>query len=37
MPSLRQLSNDELRAKTIDFKERIAQGLAGIDSEITGY
>jgi preprotein translocase subunit SecA len=28
------ISNDELRAKTIDFKETIKQGLAGIDSEI---
>jgi preprotein translocase subunit SecA len=31
---LDQLSNDELRAKTIEFKETIAAGLAGIDSEI---
>lgn len=28
------ISNDELRAKTIQFKETIAQGLSGIDSEI---
>src|ERR1700744_1073741 len=28
------ISNDELRAKTIEFKETIATGLAGIDSEI---
>lgn len=28
------LSNDELRAKTIEFKETIAAGLSGIDSEI---
>jgi preprotein translocase subunit SecA len=32
--TLDQLSNDELRAKTIEFKETIAAGLAGIDSEI---
>jgi preprotein translocase subunit SecA len=31
---LDQLTNDELRAKTIEFKETIAAGLAGIDSEI---
>ena len=31
---LDQLSNDELRAKTIEFKETIAAGLAGVDSEI---
>ncbi|MDR6945364.1 preprotein translocase subunit SecA [Mucilaginibacter pocheonensis] len=31
---LDNISNDELRAKTIDFKETIAQGLSGIDSEI---
>ncbi|AMR31406.1 preprotein translocase subunit SecA [Mucilaginibacter sp. PAMC 26640] len=31
---LGQLSNDELRAKTIEFKETIATGLSGIDSEI---
>ncbi|MBL4677965.1 MAG: preprotein translocase subunit SecA [Mucilaginibacter sp.] len=31
---LDQLSNDELRAKTIEFKETIATGLSGIDSEI---
>ncbi|RFZ83221.1 preprotein translocase subunit SecA [Mucilaginibacter terrenus] len=31
---LGQLSNDELRAKTIYFKETIAQGLSGIDAEI---
>jgi preprotein translocase subunit SecA len=31
---LGSLSNDELRAKTIYFKETIAQGLSGIDSEI---
>jgi len=31
---LADISNDELRAKTIDFKETIKQGLAGIDSEI---
>ena len=31
---LGDISNDELRAKTIDFKETIKQGLAGIDSEI---
>ncbi|WP_374950553.1 preprotein translocase subunit SecA [Mucilaginibacter sp.] len=28
------LTNDELRAKTIQFKETIAQGLSGIDTEI---
>jgi preprotein translocase subunit SecA len=28
------ISNDELRAKTINFKETIVQGLSGIDSEI---
>jgi preprotein translocase subunit SecA len=33
-PKLGSLSNDELRAKTIYFKETIAQGLSGIDSEI---
>jgi preprotein translocase subunit SecA len=32
---LDNISNDELRAKTIDFKETIAQGLSGIDSEIS--
>ena len=31
---LDQLSNDELRAKTINFKETIAAGLEGIDAEI---
>src|SRR3954465_10066872 len=31
---LDQLTNDELRARTIDFKETIKQGLAQIDSEI---
>ncbi|TWR23967.1 preprotein translocase subunit SecA [Mucilaginibacter achroorhodeus] len=31
---LDQLSNDDLRAKTIEFKETIATGLSGIDSEI---
>jgi preprotein translocase subunit SecA len=31
---LDQISNDELRAKTIDFKETIKEGLAAIDSEI---
>jgi len=31
---LGDISNDELRAKTIAFKETIAQGLAEIDSEI---
>jgi preprotein translocase subunit SecA len=31
---LDNISNDELRAKTIDFKETIAQGLSGIDGEI---
>ncbi|TWR26557.1 preprotein translocase subunit SecA [Mucilaginibacter pallidiroseus] len=31
---LDQISNDELRGKTIQFKETIAQGLSGIDSEI---
>jgi preprotein translocase subunit SecA len=31
---LGSLSNDELRAKTIYFKETIAEGLSGIDSEI---
>ncbi|WP_428327755.1 preprotein translocase subunit SecA [Mucilaginibacter sp.] len=31
---LDQLSNDELRAKTIWFKEKISEGLAEIDSEI---
>jgi preprotein translocase subunit SecA len=31
---LETLSNDELRAKTIDFKERIQQGLAAIDESI---
>ncbi|WPU99929.1 preprotein translocase subunit SecA [Mucilaginibacter sp. cycad4] len=33
---LGSLSNDELRAKTIYFKETIAEGLSGIDSEIQG-
>ena len=32
---LDQLTNDELRAKTIDFKETIKQGLAEIDSELS--
>jgi preprotein translocase subunit SecA len=31
---LDQISNDELRARTIDFKETIKQGLVEIDSEI---
>jgi len=31
---LGDISNDELRAKTIDFKETIKVGLAGIDNEI---
>jgi preprotein translocase subunit SecA len=31
---LEMLSNDELRAKTTDFKERIQQGLAEIDGQI---
>src|SRR6202012_5524256 len=31
---LADISNDELRAKTIEFKETIATGLAGIDAEI---
>ncbi len=31
---LSQLSNDDLRARTIDFKETIKQGLAEIDSQI---
>jgi len=31
---LGQISNDELRARTIDFKETIKQGLADIDAEI---
>jgi preprotein translocase subunit SecA len=31
---LDQLSNDELRDKTIGFKQTIAEGLSGIDSEI---
>ncbi|MDP9048181.1 MAG: preprotein translocase subunit SecA, partial [Bacteroidota bacterium] len=31
---LDQISNDELRAKTIGFKEIIAEGLAAIDNEI---
>ncbi len=31
---LDQITNDELRAKTIDFKETIKQGLADIDSQI---
>ena len=31
---LGNISNDELRAKTIDFKETIKVGLAGIDAEI---
>ena len=31
---LGDISNDELRAKTIDFKEIIKTGLAGIDAEI---
>ncbi|SDS03583.1 preprotein translocase subunit SecA [Mucilaginibacter mallensis] len=31
---LDNISNDELRAKTIDFKETIKVGLAGIDAEI---
>jgi preprotein translocase subunit SecA len=31
---LDQLSNDELRGKTIQFKEIIAEGLSGIDAEI---
>ncbi|GAB2703866.1 preprotein translocase subunit SecA [Mucilaginibacter koreensis] len=31
---LEMLSNDELRAKTIDFKDRIQQGLAEIDENI---
>ncbi|WP_461450854.1 preprotein translocase subunit SecA [Mucilaginibacter sp.] len=31
---LGDISNDELRAKTINFKETIAQGLSGIDTEL---
>jgi preprotein translocase subunit SecA len=31
---LENISNDELRAMTLDFKERIAQGLADIDNDI---
>ncbi|WCT12882.1 preprotein translocase subunit SecA [Mucilaginibacter jinjuensis] len=31
---LENISNDELRALTLDFKERIAQGLADIDNDI---
>ncbi|WP_295654132.1 preprotein translocase subunit SecA [uncultured Mucilaginibacter sp.] len=31
---LANISNDELRAMTLDFKERIATGLAAIDAEI---
>ncbi|SEO24626.1 preprotein translocase subunit SecA [Mucilaginibacter sp. OK283] len=31
---LGNISNDELRAKTIGFKQTIAEGLSGIDSEI---
>src|SRR6195952_4026466 len=31
---LGDISNDELRAKTINFKETIAQGLSGIDAEL---
>src|SRR5580698_7286625 len=31
---LDQITNDELRAKTIEFKETIKQGLGAIDSEI---
>ncbi|WDF56263.1 preprotein translocase subunit SecA [Mucilaginibacter sp. KACC 22063] len=31
---LESLSNDELRGKTLDFKERIKQGLAEIDNDI---
>lgn len=31
---LENISNDELRAKTLDFKERIAQALADIDTQI---
>ena len=31
---LEGISNDELRAKTINFKETITEGLSGIDSEI---
>ncbi len=31
---LGDISNDELRAMTLDFKERIAQGLADIDNDI---
>ncbi|WP_342647181.1 preprotein translocase subunit SecA [Mucilaginibacter sp. CSA2-8R] len=31
---LENLSNDELRAKTLDFKAKIAQGLAAIDEQI---
>jgi len=31
---LGDISNDELRAKTINFKETIASGLSGIDTEI---
>ncbi|MDF3077236.1 MAG: secA [Sphingobacteriaceae bacterium] len=33
-PKLAELSNDELRAKTLDFKNRIQEALAGIDKEI---
>jgi preprotein translocase subunit SecA len=31
---LENITNDELRAMTLDFKERIAQGLADIDNDI---
>jgi preprotein translocase subunit SecA len=34
LQNLAGMSNDELRAKTIYFKETIAEGLSGIDSEI---
>ena len=31
---LKSLSNDELRGKTLEFRERIAEHLAGIDADI---
>ena len=35
-PQLERLTHDELRAKTVDFKKRIADYLADIDKEIAG-
>lgn len=35
-PKLESLTHDELRAKTVDFKQRISDFLADIDKEITG-